>query len=316
MRAIVYRRYGSPDVLSLEEVGKPAPGDDEVLVKVHVASANPLDWHFMRGEPRFMRLMTGFTKPRLARLGVDAAGVVETVGRQVAQLKPGDEVFGAFRGAFAEHACTPARAVEKKPANVTFEQAACANIAGLTALQALREDGRLRAGQKVLVNGASGGVGTFAVQIARWLGAEVTGVCSTRNVELVRSLGAHHVVDYTREDFTRGGERYDVVLDCVWNHSVAESRRVVTPGGRYLVVGAPPERIVKGMLAGFASAGKVAMVMAKGRPRDRATLAELMRDGKVVPVIDRRYALAQVPDAIRYLEEGHARGKVVIDVRA
>ena len=316
MRAIVYRRYGPPDVLSLEEVERPVPGDDEVRVEVHAGAANPLDWHFMRGEPRFMRLMTGFTKPRLARLGVDAAGVIETVGRQVTTLEPGDEVFGAFRGAFAEYACTSARAVEKKPANVTFAQAACANIAGLTALQALRDDGRLRAGHKVLINGASGGVGTFAVQVARWLGAEVTGVCSARNVELVRSLGAHHVVDYTREDFTRGGERYDVVLDCVWNHSIAQSRRVLTPGGRYVIVGAPPERLVKGMLAGFASAGKVAMVMAKSRPQDRATLAELLRDAKVVPVIDRRYALAQVPDAIRYVEEGHARGKVVIDVRA
>ncbi|HWH38808.1 MAG TPA: NAD(P)-dependent alcohol dehydrogenase [Usitatibacter sp.] len=316
MRAIVYHRYGPPEVLHLEEVEKPAPADDEVLVRVRTASANPLDWHFMRGEPRVMRLMTGFTKPRLPRLGVDAAGVVEAVGRNVTGFTPGDEVFGAFRGAFAEYACTRARALWKKPANVTFEQAASATVAGLTALQALRGNGRLRAGGEVLINGASGGVGTFAVQIAHCLGAEVTGVCSTRNVELVRSLGAHHVVDYTREDFTRRGERYDVVVDCVWSRSVAESRRLLAPSGRYVIVGAVPDRIGRAMLAGFASAGKVSMMLAKGSPPDRATLADLMRDGKVTPVIDRTYALAQVPEAIRYLEEGHARGKVVIEVAA
>jgi len=316
MRAIVYHRYGPPEVLQLQEVEKPVPADDEVLVRVRAASANPLDWHFMRGEPRIMRLMTGLTKPRLARLGVDAAGVVEAAGRGVTAFEPGDEVFGAFRGAFAEYACTRARAVSKKPVNVTFEQAACATVAGVTALQALRDNGRLRAGGKVLVNGASGGVGTFAVQIARCLGAEVTGVCSTRNVELVRSLGAHHVVDYTREDFTRRGERYDVVIDCVWSRSLAESRRLLAPSGRYVIVGVVPGRIFRAMLAGFASAGKVSMMLARGRPDDRATLADLMRDGKVTPVIDRTYPLAQAREAIRYLEQGHARGKVVIEAAA
>ena len=316
MRAIVYHRYGPPEVLQLEEVEKPVPADDEVLVRVRAASANPLDWHFMRGEPRFMRLMTGLTKPRLARLGVDAAGVVEAAGRGVTAFEPGDEVFGAFRGAFAEYACTRARAVWKKPVNVTFEQAACANVAGLTALQALRDNGRLGAGGKVLVNGASGGVGTFAVQIARCLGAEVTGVCSTRNVELVRSLGAHHVVDYTREDFTRRGERYDVVVDCVWSRSLAQSRRLLAPSGRYVVVGVVPGRIARAMLAGFVSAGRVSMILARGGPHDRATLADFMRDGKVTPVIDRTYPLAQAREAIRYLEQGHARGKVVIEAAA
>ena len=314
MQAIVYRRYGPPDVLKLEEIEKPAPGDDEVLVKVRAASANPLDWHFMRGEPRFIRLMSGFTKPRFTRLGVDAAGVVEAVGRNVTQLTPGDEVFGALRGAFAEYACTRATAVVKKPASVTFEQAACANIAGLTALRALRDNGRIRSGHKVLVNGASGGVGTFAVQIARWFGAEVTGVCSTRNVELVRSIGAHRVIDYTREDFAGGGERYDLVLDCVWNRSVAQSRRVLEPAARYVIVGAPSDRMGRAMLAGFLTAGKVSMVMMKGNPQDRATLADLMGTGTVTAVIDRRYPLARVPEAIRYLEEGHARGKVVVAV--
>src|SRR6185369_16835706 len=316
MRAIVYHRYGPPEVLQLEEVEKPVPADDEVLVRVRAASANPLDWHFMRGEPRFMRLMTGLAKPRLARLGVDAAGVVEAAGRGVTAFEPGDEVFGAFRGAFAEYACTRARAVWKKPVNVTFEQAACANVAGLTALQALRDNGRLGAGGKVLVNGASGGVGTFAVQIARCLGAEVTGVCSTRNVELVRSLGAHHVVDYTREDFTRRGERYDVVVDCGWSRSLAQSRRLLAPSGRYVVVGVVPGRIARAMLAGFVSAGRVSMMLARGGPHDRATLADFMRDGKVTPVIDRTYPLAQAREAIRYLEQGHARGKVVIEAAA
>jgi len=316
MRAIVYHRYGPPEVLQLQEVEKPVPADDEVLVRVRAASANPLDWHFMRGEPRFMRLMTGLTKPRLARLGVDAAGVVEAAGRGVTAFEPGDEVFGAFRGAFAEYACTRARAAWKKPVNVTFAQAACATVAGLTALQALRDNGRLCAGGKVLVNGASGGVGTFAVQIARCLGAEVTGVCSTRNVELVRSLGAHHVVDYTREDFTRRGERYDVVIDCVWSRSLAQSRRLLAPSGRYVVVGVVPGRIARAMLAGFASAGKVSMMLARGGPDDRATLADLMRDGKVMPVIDRTYPLAQAREAIHYLEQGHARGKVVIEAAA
>jgi NADPH:quinone reductase-like Zn-dependent oxidoreductase len=314
VRAIVYHRYGSPDVLALDEVEKPVPGGDEILVRVRAASVNPLDWHFMGGEPRFMRLMTGLGRPRLPRLGVDAAGVVEAVGRNVTQLKPGDEVFGAFRGAFAEYASTRASAVEKKPANLTFESAACAPIAGLTALQALRDEGRLREGHKVLVNGASGGVGTFAVQIARCLGAHVTGVCSTRNVELVRSLGAHAVIDYTREDFATRGERYDVVIDCVWNHSLAESRRVLEKAGRYVIIGAPSDRILKGMLAGFASAGKIAMMLTKPRPGDLAFLTGLMRDGRVTPVIDRRYPLDRVPDAIRYVEEGHARGKVVIGV--
>ena len=314
MLAIVYRRYGPPEVLGLEEIEKPVPGNDEVLIKVHSASVNPYDWHFMRGEPRFMRLMAGLTKPKSIRLGVDAAGVIEAVGRNVTDLKSGDEVFGGVRGAFAEYACTRAAAVAKKPANVTFEHAGCATIAGITALQALRDKGRIQAGSTVLVNGASGGVGTFAVQIARSFGAGVTGVCSTRNVDMVRGLGADRVIDYTKEDFAKGAEQFDIVVDSVWTHTLADSKRVVKRGGIYLIIGGPPDQIMKAMLSSVLTGGMVTMMMTKSSRQDLVALGELMAAGKLTSVIDRRYPLRDVPAAIRYLEEGHARGKVVIAV--
>src|SRR6266516_3957560 len=238
MRAIVYCDYGLTN-LKLEDVEKPVTNDDQVLVKVRAASVNPYDWHFIEGTPYIMRAMgVGLRKPKDTRLGVDFAGTVEAVGKNVTQFKPGDEVFGGRGGAFAEYVCPRAnRAVALKPANLTFEQAASVNIAGITALQALRDKGKVQPGQKVLINGASGGVGTFAVQIAKSLGADVTGVCSTRNVDLVRSLGADHVIDYTKEDFAKGAERYDVILDNVANHSLSECKRVLTPKGKYVMIG-------------------------------------------------------------------------------
>ncbi len=232
MKAIVYSNYGSPDVLRCEVIEKLTPKDDEVLIKVRAASVNPYDWHFMRGLPYFLRLRVGLRKPKDTRLGVDAAGQVETIGRNVTQFKPGDEVFGLCRGAFAEYACASESKLARKQGNVTFEQAASVPIAGLTALQGLRDKGQLQPGQKVLINGAAGGVGTFAVQIAKSFGAEVTGVCSTRNVDMVRSIGADHVIDYTQEDFTKKEQRYDLILDCIANHSLSAFRRVLTGCGK------------------------------------------------------------------------------------
>src|ERR1700726_4985745 len=238
MKAIVYRCYGSPDVLRFEDIAKPTAADDQVLVKVHAASVNPLDWHYMRGTPYLVRTDSGLGKPTDPRLGVDFAGTVEAVGRNVKRFKPGDEVFGGRDGAFAEYVTVrEERAVVLKPASVTFEQAASVPIAGITALQALRDKGRIQPGQKVLINGASGGVGTFAVQIAKSFGAEVTGVCSTRNLELVQSLGADHVIDYTKEDFTKGGQHYDVILDNVANHSLSGFTRILNPKGKYVLIG-------------------------------------------------------------------------------
>lgn len=237
MRAVVRHAYGGPEVLRVEAVEKPVPTDDQLRIRVHAASINPLDWHYLRGAPYLMRLDSGLTRPTSPRLGVDFAGTVEAVGRNVSGFKPGDEVFGGRNGALAEYVCVSPRAVVAKPANVTFEQAAAVPIAAVTALQGLRDRGKLRAGEKVLINGASGGVGTFAVQIAKVLGAEVTGVCSTRNVELVRSLGADRVVDYTRETFTEGAERYDLILDMVGNHDLLDLRRVLKPEGRYVMIG-------------------------------------------------------------------------------
>jgi len=316
MRAIVYRHYGPPEVLSLEEIEKPAPRDDEVLIRIRASSVNPYDRYLMRGEPRFFRLMTGLSKPRVPRLGADAAGVVEAVGRNVTDLKPGDEVFGGARGAFAEYACAPASKLALKPANVTFEQAASSVIAGLTALQALRGRGQIRAGHKVLVNGASGGVGTFAVQIARSFGAEVTGVCSTRNVEMVRSIGAARVIDRTQQDFAKGAEQYDIVLDCFWNHTPAQVKRVLKRDGVYIIVGGPGNQLMKGILWSLLPGSKIALARAKSGRAELDAVAELLASGKVTPVIDRRYPLGEVPAAIRYLEEGHPRGKVAIDCTA
>jgi NADPH:quinone reductase-like Zn-dependent oxidoreductase len=326
MKAIVYSDYGLSN-LKLENIEKPTPNDDQILVKVRAASINPYDWHFVEGTPYIMRMMgVGLRKPKDIQLGVDFAGTVEAVGKNVTQFKPGDEVFGGRGGAFAEYVCRRAEgAVALKPANLTFEQAASINIAGITALQGVRDKGKVQPGQKVLINGASGGVGTFAVQLAKNFGAEVTGVCSTRNVELVQSLGADHVIDYTKEDFTKGDQHYDVILDNVANHSLSECRRVLTPNGIYVMiggggvneqglVGALGKALKAALLSKFVSQ-KMGMMMADPSTKDLTLLADMMQSGKIKPVIDRTYkSLSEVPDAIRYLEEGHARGKVVITV--
>src|SRR6202521_87755 len=323
MKAIVYRCYGSPDVLRFEDIEKPTAADNEVLVKVHAASVNPLDWHDMEGTPYIVRLDDGFGKPENPRLGVDFAGTVEAVGKNVKRFKPGDEVFGGRSGAFAEYVTVrEERAVALKPSNVSFEQAASVPIAGITALQALRDKGRIQPGQKVLINGASGGVGTFAVQIAKSFGAEVTGVCSTKNVAMVRSLGAAQVIDYTREDFTKGAQRYDLIVDTVGNHPLSEYRRVLNRQGIFVLVGAPNEGrwiggvavMIKAMMLSPFVSQQFLPFLAELNQKDLTILGDLMQAGKVTPVIDRRYKLSEVPAAMRYLEEGHARGKVVINL--
>jgi len=323
MKAIRYRCYGSPEVLELAEVAKPTPADDEVLVKVQAASVNPLDWHYMRGKPYIMRLSSGIGRPADPRFGVDFAGTVEAVGKNVQRFKPGDEVFGGKSGALAEFVTVrEARALVLKPANISFEEAAAVPIAAVTALQAVRDKGQVEPGQKVLVNGASGGVGTFAVQIAKSYGAEVTGVSSTRNLELVRSLGADHVIDYKQQDFTRGAQRYDVIIDNVGNHPLLAYRRVLEPDGIVVMVGGPSgdpwigplaRPIRAAVLSPFVSQ-RFAMLMAELNPEDMGVLRDLLAAGKLKPVIDRRYTLSEVPAAIAYLEEGRARGKVVIAV--
>ena len=321
MKAIVYRDYGSPDVLRLEEVARPIPGEKQVLIRVRAASVNPYDWHFIRGEPFFMRMEAGWRQPKDIRVGVDFAGTVEAIGHGVTNFKPGDEVFGGRTGAFAEYVCAPERVLALKPPNISFEQAASVPIAGITALQGLRDAGKLAPGQKVLINGASGGVGTFAVQIAKAWGAEVTGVCSTRNVEMVRSIGADHVIDYTKEDFSKSGQHFDLILDCVGNQSLLACRRVLTPKGKYIMVGGPSgkwisplDRVIRMLLLSRLVDQKMSMMLASQKGEDLAILGELMKSGKVTPVIDRSYQLSEVPEAIRYLEKGHARGKVVITV--
>lgn len=320
MKAIVYHRYGSPDVLECEEIEKPAPGDDEVLLSVRAAAVNPMDWHFVRGTPYFVRMMTGLRQPKNKRLGVDVAGQVEAVGRNVTQLKPGDEVFGVCRGALAEYACAAESKLAIKPDNVTFEQAAAVPVAASTALQGLR--GKIQPGQKILVNGAAGGVGTFAVQIAKSFGAEVTGVCSTRNVDMVRSIGADRVIDYTQEDFTKSGRHYDLIFDLVANHSLLACRRALQPRGTYIGAGVLAVQSLTGLLARLIAASVLSRfvsqsfvtVMARIRKEDLAVMRELMAAGTVTPVIDRRYELSEVPEAIRYMEAGHARGKVIITI--
>lgn len=323
MKAIVYCDYGTADVLELRDVEKPTPSDDQVLVAVRAASVNPLDWHYLRGTPYVMRLDSGLRKPKDLRMGVDFAGVVEAVGRSVSNFHAGDEVFGGKSGAFAEYICVRAdRAIVRKPPTMSFEQAASVPIAAITALQGLRDKGKVRQGQKVLINGASGGVGTFAVQIAKSLGAEVTGVCSTRNLDLVRSLGADHVIDYTKEDFTRSEARYDVILDNVGNRALLDCRRVLTPEGTYVLIGGggpndgrwigPLAAPIRELLLSPFVSQKLVMLLADLNARDLTFLSDLMSAGKVTPVIDRRYRLQEVADAIRYLEAGHARGKVVL----
>lgn len=323
MRAVVYRCYGSPDVVKLEEVAKPVPADNRILVKVHAASVNPLDWHYMRGKPYVMRPMAGIGAPNDIRLGVDFAGTVEAIGKDVKRFKPGDEVFGGADGAFGEYVTVrEAGSVALKPANMTFEQAAAVPIAAITALQALRDKGKIRARQKVLINGASGGVGTFAVQIAKSYGADVTGVCSTRNVDLVRSIGADHVIDYTHEDFTRRTERYDLIIDNVGTHSFSEYSRVMNPNGTLIMVGGPSEgawlgplsRSLEAMVISPFYSQRFEFFLAQMDQPDMELLRDMMQAGKITPVIDRRYPLARTADAIRYLELGHARGKVVVTV--
>ena len=325
MKAVVHCDYGSADVLTLQDVEKPTPADEEALVKVRAASVNPLDWHRMRGTPYLMRRDSGLRKPKNIRMGVDFAGTVDAIGKNVTQFKPGDEVFGGRSGAFAEYVCVRAdRAVALKPANITFEQAASVPVAAITALQCVRDKGKIQPGQKILINGASGGIGTFAVQIAKSFGADVTGVCSTRNIDMVRSIGADHVIDYTKEDFAKGSERYDVMLDNVSNRSLAECRRVVKPNGIYVGIGGggpsdhrwigPFGRVIHmRMLSPFVSQNMGTM-LANMNKKDLTILADLMQSGKVTPVIDRTYKLSDVPEALRYLEQGHARGKVVIAV--
>jgi NADPH:quinone reductase-like Zn-dependent oxidoreductase len=326
MKAVVYTDYGPPDVLQIRDIKKPVPTDDQVLIKVHAAAVNPYDWHFIRGTPYVMRLMIGgLRKPTDPRVGVDYAGTIEAVGKNVTQFKPGDEVFGNRSGAFAEYVCARSdRAIALKPANLTFEQAAGVPVAALTALQGLRDAGKVQPGQKVLINGASGGVGTFAVQIAKTLGAEVTGVCSTRNVDLVRSLGADHVIDYTKEDLTKSGERYDVILDNVGTQPLSGFRRVLRPNGICVMIGGggpndgkwvgPMARPLKAKLMSPFISQKMSMMMARSNKDDLTILADLMQSGKVTPVIDRIYPLSEIREAVRYVETGRARGKVIITV--
>ena len=321
MKAIVYSRYGAPDVLRYEDVPKPVPKEDEVLVQVRAASANPADWHFVRGKPYLVRIPAGLRKPKVAGVGIDFAGQVESVGRNVTRFRPGDEVFGSARGTFAEYVCASESAVIEKPGNVTSEQAASVGVAARTALQALRK-GQVGPGKRVLINGSAGGVGTFAVQIAKSHGASVTGVCHERNVEMVRSIGADRVVDYTKEDFTRGAERYDLILDCIGNHSLSALRSVMSRDGVCVMVGAhemgdwiePLVGLVRALVLSRFISQKFLPILATGAPEDLAALRDLMVAGKVVPVIDRRYSLRDAAEAIRYLEAGHARGKVVITV--
>jgi len=322
MQAIVYRCYGPPEVLQYEEIEPPVPAEDELLVRVRSASVNPLDWHYMRGSPYIMRLGSGLGAPKVQGLGTDFAGTVEAVGRKVTRFKPGDEVFGGGDGSFAQQLVVrESAALATKPAHVSFEQAAAIPIAGVTALQALRDEGRIAPGMKVLINGASGGVGTFAVQLAKHFGAEVTGVSSTRNVELVRSLGADHVIDYTREDYIAGGKQYDLILDNVGNNSPWKNRSVLTADGTLVMVGGPGGDWIGPLgnpLAALALSPfvdqKFVVFMAQLNQQDLALLAELAQSGAVTPVIDRRFPLAEVPAAISYSEEGRARGKIVIDV--
>src|SRR5438445_432508 len=325
MKAIAYEEYGSPDVLELKDVRKPNVEDDRVLVRVRAASANPYDWHFMRGVPYIARLMaTGLRKPKHSVLGTDVAGEVEAIGNQVTRFRPGDEVFGFVgAGGFAEYVAAPEKLLALKPANLSFQQAATVPLAAVTALQGLRDVGEIRSGQKVLIVGASGGVGTFAVQIAKWYGADVTGVCSTRNLEMVRSIGANRVIDYTREDFTRTGQAYDLIFQLAGTASPSACRRALTPKGRLVlssgdspgrIVG-PVARIIKAVLLSPFIGQTMRPLVAKPTSDNLHFLAELIAAGRVTPVIDRTYPLSAAPDAIRYLETGRARGKVVISVK-
>jgi NADPH:quinone reductase-like Zn-dependent oxidoreductase len=326
MKAIIYCDYGVSN-LKFQDIEKPTPADDQLLVRVRAASVNPLDWHFIEGTPYIARFFFGLgpRKPKDVHPGVDFAGTVEAVGKNVTKYKPGDEVFGGRTGAFAQYVCVrESRAVALKPPNISFEQAASVPIAAITALQALRDKGHVQAGQKVLINGASGGVGTFAVQLAKSYGADVTGVCSTRNLDLVRSIGADHVIDYTKEDFSKSGQRYDLILDNVGTQPLSQFRRALQPKGQCVMIGGggpndgrligPMARPFEAMLISPFVSQKLGMLFAQLNHDDLAFLGDLMQSGKVTPVIDRTYKLSGLADAIRYLEQGHARGKVVVTV--
>jgi NADPH:quinone reductase-like Zn-dependent oxidoreductase len=324
IKAVVYREYGGPAVLKLEDVAKPAPAADELLIRVYDAALNPLDFHYMRGSPYIVRLQFGMGAPKRNRIGEDFSGTVDAVGARVRKFKPGDAIFGTADGALGQYVTSTEVGLALKPANISFEQAAAVPIAGLTALQGLRDYAHVQPGQKVLVNGASGGVGTFAVQLARIFGAEVTGVCSTRNLDLVRSIGANHVIDYTREDFTRGNQRYDVIFDAVGNHSARDYDRILTPKGVAVLVGAGPsfepwlgplEGMIKvDLMSPFLHHRFMSFIADANRTEDLVTLGDLMRAGKLVPVIDRIYQLRDSAAAMKYLEQGHARGKVIVAI--
>lgn len=321
MKAVVYTKYGSPDVLQLKDVEKPAPKENEILIKIYAASVNAYDWHLLTADIFLMRLMgVGLLKPKYTGLGADIAGRIEAVGKNVKQFQPGDEVYGMVKGGFAEYASAPEDVLALKPTNLSFEESAAVPMAAITALQGLRDKGRIQAGQKVLINGASGGVGTFAVQIAKSFGAKVTAVCSTRNVEQARSLGADHVIDYTKEDFTqsKGGQQYDLILAANGYHPLSAYKRALTPKGIYVMAGGSRAQMFQAILLGslMSETGgrKMGGISAKRNQKDLVILKELLEAGKVVPVIDRRYPLSEAAEALRYLGEGHARGKVVITV--
>ncbi len=322
MKAIVYHRYGSPDVLELQEIEKPIPGDDDVLVKIRTAAVNPYDWHFMRGEPYFMRMMAGLRVPKRNRLGVDYAGVVEAVGRNVTQFQPGDEVYGMQDGAYAEYLTTPQTQAATKPTNLTFEEAAAVPLAGLTALQGLRDSGELQPGQRVLIIGASGGVGAFAVQIAKAMGAHVTGLCSTKNLELVRSLGADDMIDYTQEDFTQRTPKFDLIFQLGGMDSPARCRRALAPAGKLVLSSGdsngrwigPLNRIIQASILNPFVSQQMIVLNARRSQADLDYLTSLLEAGQVKVTIDRTHRLDQVAEAIRYVEKGHTRGKVVIGI--
>ncbi len=319
MRAIVYTRYGSPEVVQLIEVETPVPREDQVLIKIHAASVNAYDWHMLTADIFLVRLEAGLLKPKNPRLGADIAGQVEVVGKSVTQFRPGDEVFGDIgSGGFAEYACARENLLALKPANSSFDEAAATPMAALTALQGLRDHGKIQPRQKVLINGASGGVGTFAVQFAKYFGAEVTAVCSTRNLEMARSLGADHVVDYTQEDFTKNGQQYDLIFAANGYHSIFDYRRALNPSGFYVVAGGTLPQLFQALLLGprLSKAGgkKMGTFLAKLNQKDLGFIGELIEAGNIKPVIDRRYPLCETAEALRYLGAGHARGKVVITV--
>ncbi|WP_117213884.1 NAD(P)-dependent alcohol dehydrogenase [Allorhizocola rhizosphaerae] len=324
MKAIVYRRYGTPEVLEAQEVPTPHAGEGQVLVRIRAAGVNPYDWHHLTGTPYFMRLMAGPRTPKRPILGVDFAGEVEAVGPGVTRLHVGDEVYGMRMGAFAEYMAVDEDLVETKPANISFEQASAVPLAALSALQALRDKGRVQAGQRVLINGASGGIGTFAVQLARWFGAEVTGVCSGRNAELVWSLGADRVIDYTRSDFVHSGQTYDLIVDVVGNRSIADRRRVLAPSGTLVVLSGPktgrwlgplPATVRLAVAARFCGRQRLTGMLTRASRADLALLRELIEAGKVVPVVEKVYPMHEINEAMRHGGQGHAKAKIVVAVK-